>query len=258
MLIHGWPITGYEWRHVARELAKTHRVVVPDYRGAGLSSVPNSGYDAATMGQDMIALLDHLGMDRVHVVGHDLGMQSATAMALLAGPQRVVNLFVLESVLPSMKAYKWALENGDLGWHFPFHADVDLATDLTAGQELRYFNMYFEKIAYRLERMPLSLRRYYAANYARDDRLRAGYRIYGAFKQSGEFFKSRLSGGRGTGVPTTVLCAEFSMANHIDLIAEDLGTQDTRVLARTGHFIPDENPEGLLREMRDFWRTARL
>ena len=73
VLLHGWPETSHEWRHVTDLLASDHQVVVPDLRGFGSSAKPASGYDAATIAADLAALGDHLGLSDVTVIGHDWG-----------------------------------------------------------------------------------------------------------------------------------------------------------------------------------------
>jgi hypothetical protein len=45
VLLHGWPQTWYEWRHIMPALAKNYTVIVPDLRGLGDSSKPVDGYD---------------------------------------------------------------------------------------------------------------------------------------------------------------------------------------------------------------------
>src|SRR5450432_2718722 len=45
VLLHGYPQSGEIWRHVAPELAKTHRVIIVDLRGMGLSGIAKDGYD---------------------------------------------------------------------------------------------------------------------------------------------------------------------------------------------------------------------
>jgi heme-degrading monooxygenase HmoA len=45
ILLHGYPQSGEVWRFVAPDLAKAHRVIVPDLRGMGLSDVAESGYE---------------------------------------------------------------------------------------------------------------------------------------------------------------------------------------------------------------------
>ena len=76
MLLHGWPQTWYEWRHVIRLLGKEFTVVAPDLRGFGYSSKPASGYDATTIAADLAALSAHLGLKDITVVGHDWGVFS--------------------------------------------------------------------------------------------------------------------------------------------------------------------------------------
>ena len=63
LLIHGYPNTSYQWRHVITPFAEAgYRVIAPDYRGAGDSSHPRSGYDKVTVASDMHKLIhDHLG-----------------------------------------------------------------------------------------------------------------------------------------------------------------------------------------------------
>src|ERR1700759_3657161 len=69
VLLHGWPQTGHEWRHVVDLQASDHQVVVPDLRGFGSSAKPAGGYDAATMAADVAALGDHLDLRGVAVLG---------------------------------------------------------------------------------------------------------------------------------------------------------------------------------------------
>jgi pimeloyl-ACP methyl ester carboxylesterase len=53
VLLHGWPATWYEWRHVMPALAKNYTVIAPDLRGLGDSSKPLTGYDGKTVAEDI-------------------------------------------------------------------------------------------------------------------------------------------------------------------------------------------------------------
>ena len=57
VLLHGWPSTWYEWRHVMPLLAGRYRVIAPDLRGLGDSSRPAAGYDKKTVAADLWQLL---------------------------------------------------------------------------------------------------------------------------------------------------------------------------------------------------------
>jgi pimeloyl-ACP methyl ester carboxylesterase len=84
VLIHGFPQTWYEFRHIMQPLADQGlRVVAVDYRGAGASSRPQGGYDKLTMARDIRDLyVEHLGVERAIVFGHDIGSMVAVNLAL--------------------------------------------------------------------------------------------------------------------------------------------------------------------------------
>src|SRR2546422_6221905 len=74
VLLHGWPQTWHEWRHLIPALASRYTVVAPDLRGFGDSDKPASGYDKRTVAADIRHLVRHLGLREITLVGHDLGM----------------------------------------------------------------------------------------------------------------------------------------------------------------------------------------
>ena len=76
LLLHGWPDSADLWRHqIPALVAAGLRVIAPDLRGFGASDRPEAvdAYRVRHSVRDMVALLDHLDLDRVHVVGHDWG-----------------------------------------------------------------------------------------------------------------------------------------------------------------------------------------
>ena len=82
------------WDAQADALAERFRVVRYDTRGHGRSPVPDGPYDIDDLADDLVALLDRLGVERAHVVGLSLG--GMTAMRLAArDPERVDRLVVL-------------------------------------------------------------------------------------------------------------------------------------------------------------------
>lgn len=73
LLLHGFPQSSREWARVMARLSDRARLIAPDLRGAGQTEAPDSGYDSATVVQDVIALLDALGLEQVDLVAHDWG-----------------------------------------------------------------------------------------------------------------------------------------------------------------------------------------
>jgi pimeloyl-ACP methyl ester carboxylesterase len=53
LLVHGWPESWYAWRLVMPALARDFQVIAVDQRGMGLSDMPQDGYDAATLANDL-------------------------------------------------------------------------------------------------------------------------------------------------------------------------------------------------------------
>lgn len=97
VLLHGFPEIAYSWRHQIPALADAgYRVLAPDQRGCGWSDQPDdvAAYAMTELVGDVIGLLDHDGIDRAVVVGHDWGALIAPWVALFR-PDRVAGLALL-------------------------------------------------------------------------------------------------------------------------------------------------------------------
>ena len=104
LLLHGFPDSHRLWRHQMPALtAAGMRAIAPDLRGFGESDMPAAvaEYRVARSVADMVALLDGLGIERAHVVGHDWGAAVAWAMAAFV-PDRLERLVVLSVAHPSV------------------------------------------------------------------------------------------------------------------------------------------------------------
>jgi pimeloyl-ACP methyl ester carboxylesterase len=75
LAIHGYPDNHHVWDGVAEKLGRRYNVVAYDVRGAGESSTPTdrSGYRLTQLAADVGAVIDSLGVDEVHLLGHDWG-----------------------------------------------------------------------------------------------------------------------------------------------------------------------------------------
>jgi len=102
LLLHGYPQTHASWHKVAGRLAETFTVVAPDLRGYGQSACPDAdvdhrAYSKRAMAGDVARLMDSLGFRRFHAMGHDRGGRVAYRMAL-DRPDRIERLAVLDIV----------------------------------------------------------------------------------------------------------------------------------------------------------------
>ena len=120
LLIHGFPLDRTTWDQVAILLESDFDLIIPDLRGFGESSPIQSPYRMTDIADDLIGLLNHLGVDKTAVAGHSMGGYAALA---LAGkyPQRVSGLALISSQAAAdtseRKAgrYKTAQDVGDGG-----------------------------------------------------------------------------------------------------------------------------------------------
>lgn len=81
VLLAGFPLTRDIWDSCIESLARSHRVVRPDLRGVGASSVPDGPYLMDLLAADVAATLDALGIERATIVGHSVGGYVALAFA---------------------------------------------------------------------------------------------------------------------------------------------------------------------------------
>ncbi len=104
VLLHGFPEFWWGWRHQMPALAAAgYRVVAPDQRGYHLSDKPRglSAYSLDRLAEDVVALFDHLGVERAPLGGHDWGAAVAWWTAIRF-PQRVERLAILNVPHPAV------------------------------------------------------------------------------------------------------------------------------------------------------------
>ena len=102
LLLHGFPDTSLLWRHqIAALTAAGFRAIAPDMRGRGRSDRPADVADYALpkIVGDVTGIMDALGVQRAHVVGHDWGAAVAWLVAALA-PDRVDHLVAISVGYP--------------------------------------------------------------------------------------------------------------------------------------------------------------
>ncbi|MCC6144600.1 MAG: alpha/beta hydrolase [Candidatus Hydrogenedentes bacterium] len=100
LLLHGFPEFWYSWRFQMEALAAAgYRVIVPDQRGYNLTD-KQGPYDLGTLVQDLIHLVDHLGLEKCHVAGHDWGGVTAWGFAALF-PARTNKLITMNGPHPA-------------------------------------------------------------------------------------------------------------------------------------------------------------
>jgi pimeloyl-ACP methyl ester carboxylesterase len=248
VLLHGYAETSHMWLPLMDKLARDHLVIAPDLRGFGESALPRDGVTKAEMAQDVHALVASLGLPSVKVVGHDIGLMVAYAYAAQYRDQ-VSRIALMDAFLPGVGNWKdvWLLR--DL-WHFHFYGETPLA--LVKGRERIYFEHFWNDFAAdRNHSIPEADRKLYAAAYAREGRMRAGFEVFKAFEKDGADFAAFartpltipmlvLTGQRASG---PVLIAQ---ANLVDTNVEGV------IVPGAGHWLMEEAPQVVIPKLVDF------
>ncbi|MFF4353435.1 alpha/beta fold hydrolase [Streptomyces sp. NPDC001530] len=96
VFIHGWTANRHRWDHQVAHFAEKRRVIRLDLRGHGESS--GAGVRTVEeLAKDVLALLDHLKVDRFIPVGHSMGGMISQTIAL-SHPERVERMVLVNSI----------------------------------------------------------------------------------------------------------------------------------------------------------------
>jgi pimeloyl-ACP methyl ester carboxylesterase len=102
VLIHGFGASTYSWRKVMPALAESHRVIAIDLNGFGYTQRPKSPASYTREGQEKLVLgvMDALGIDRAHIIGHSYGGGLSLFIAS-RHPGRFRSLVLVDSSAPT-------------------------------------------------------------------------------------------------------------------------------------------------------------
>jgi pimeloyl-ACP methyl ester carboxylesterase len=248
LLLHGFPHTKELWREVTPLLvAAGFQVLAPDLRGIGGSEVTEAGYDAITLAEDQVQLLDALSLETAHVVGFDLGAAPAFALAA-SQPARVMSVTIIEAVIGGLPGADAFLGSGG-PWWFSFHQTPGgLAEDVVTGAEDRYVRYFLELGSRR--GVPEDLTREFIDSYTSRSRLRAAFEHYRAMPSNSEW--NRIWAERGT---LTMPVAAIGASPVGDVTARQLERVSTdftgHLLGDIGHIVPIDAPSDVARIVID-------
>jgi len=95
LALHGLASSAHWYDIVAPLLRDRYHIYAPDQRGHGQTTAAPTGYDWKTLSLDLVGLLDHIGLDKVAVMGHSWGGNVATNFAA-NHPGRVSKLIMID------------------------------------------------------------------------------------------------------------------------------------------------------------------
>ena len=248
VLLHGYGETGDMWAPLAAELARDHRVIVPDLRGMGLSEKPATGYDKKNEAKDIAGVLDALKAEKVDVVAHDIGNMVGYQFAAQY-PSRTTKLVLMDAPLPGIGPWEEILKN-PLLWHFRF-GGPDMER-LVAGRERIYLDRFWNEFSADPKKWDEASREHYAKLYAQPGAMRAGFAQFAAFDQDATDNQALLKQGK-LGMPVLAVGGEKSFGPTMAVVASAAAENVTGVvIPASGHWLMEEQPEATVKAIRGF------
>ncbi|HVY07837.1 MAG TPA: alpha/beta hydrolase [Burkholderiales bacterium] len=238
LMLHGFGDTGDMWQPLAIVMMKDHTVVVPDLRGMGLSSHPETGYEKKTQAGDMLRVLDVLKIDSIDLVTHDIGNMVGFSLAAQA-QERVKRWVVMDAPLPGIGHWTEQLLSPKT-WHFSFYGPDE--ERLVAGRERIYLDRFYNELSADPAHVDEQTRAHYAAIYARPKGMHSAFAQFAAFRQDAIDNPMLLNGGK-LSMPVLAIGGEKSYGTSL---ATEIGFAATDVTAlsipNAGHWLMEEQP----------------
>ena len=146
LLLHGFPDSARLWRNQIPALVDAgYRAIAPDQRGFGRSTRLEEvdAYKVANTMADLVALLDHLGIEKAHVVGHDSGTAAAWGLAAFV-PDRVLTLTVLSVGHPKSFGDRTNLRQLQASWYMLLFQFEGIAERFVSQNDWAFARLWLE------------------------------------------------------------------------------------------------------------------
>ena len=249
LLLHGFPQHWWEWRGVIPALAEHHRVIVPDLRGTGWTDAPKTGYERDQLLADVVALLDALEVDRVHVIAHDWSSLISYFLCF-EHPERVRSYLCLAIPHPYIRFDVRALPTIRHLWFQYVNATPGLGPWLLRSGRQRLLRRIIRGFSSPRTTWSEDDLEIFTSRMREPARARAASRLYRGLILT-ELV--RIAGGRYRDrrltTPTVILAGSDDPVMRVELLggyedhADDLTIKS---VADASHFIADEQPDAVV------------
>ena len=247
VMLHGFADTGDMWAPLAKAMAASHTVIVPDLRGIGLSAYPEKGYEKKNQALDIAGVMDALKIDKADLVTHDIGNMVGYALAAQF-PDRITKWVIIDAPLPGIGPWDEILKS-PLLWHFNFRGpDVDR---LVKGRERIYLDRFWNELSANPKSIDEATRQHYARLYARPGAMHAAFNQFEAFsRDAGD---NKAFSAKKLPMPILALGGEKSFGTQQADIMRIVGANvEGGIMPKSGHWIMEENPAVTVKVTRDF------
>lgn len=252
LLLHGWPYTWQEWEPVLPGLINAgFTVIVPDLHGCGQSEKPVKPQTKLEIAEGLSELIDELEETTVYVVGMDIGMMAAYALASNF-PEKIKKLVLGEGVLPGFGLEELMDPAKGGSWHFGFQAQSEFASNVIAGNEEAYHNNFWKMMS-PVKGINRDSIQPYLQYYGNTDGSRGGFSHYTTLLEDGIF--NRNNPNKMLQMPVLILNGDQGIPQSLTLnsVSQVSENYNTVLIRDCGHTLAEENPMGTLAALLQFF-----
>ena len=254
LLLHGYPQSGEIWRRVAPELAKERQVIIPDLPGMGLSDIKQEGYDLPTIAGDIHIVVAALGLKEVDLIGHDWGGAVAAVYGLHYRQEVRRFAFIESAVGGAGFENAWIFNAPNPAMTFiPLLLAGNLSEKLVAGREEIWLRHLWQTFTHNKTDVPFAEWRPYLEAMQRPGLFRASGEYYRGVYGAAAKVRELIAAGKLT-IPVLSVSGEASLGAAQLTFVEAFAGNIARhvVIPGSGHFVPEEQPQALLTELKKF------
>jgi pimeloyl-ACP methyl ester carboxylesterase len=254
ILLSGFPESCYAWRKVIPQLAGNYRVIAPDLPGQGDSDRPSDGYDTVTVAKRLDLFLSGLGLERFHLVGHDVGAWVAFTYAAVFR-SKIETLTLIDAGIPGISLRpEIRIQEASNRWHFLFQQIPELAETIVAGREEAYISWFFRNKAGRTDVFSKEDIKEYTRVYSAPGAMAASFKFYQAVPESME--QNRALAANKLSIPVLAIGGERGSTPHIGDDLLPIAPNTRGLVFPCGHYIPEEEPDRLAQELHAFFKAT--
>jgi len=252
LLISGFPQTRRSWDRLIPLLSSKFEAIpadLPSFGDSGLLSAPAT---TENVGKIFHEFVGGIGAP-LHVVAHDFGAWVAYSWALQFA-QDFKSLTLIDAGIPGVTLTNdIQLSDYKRKWNFIFQMLPDMPAELTRGKEDIYVGWWFKNKVYRPGVIPPRDVAGYVHAYAREGRMDAAFDYCRKIVDDMEFNARQFKGK----LPIRLLAVggEHSIPTMGESLQPCFEDVTSVVIAESGHFVPEEQPEALAKALLAFLRA---
>ncbi len=251
LLLHGWPQHHMAWRHLLADPPAGLRLIAPDLPGYGWSGPAPHRWAKEDVAQDVLALLDALGLDRVGLVGHDWGGYIGHLLCLGA-PERFTAYLSLNI------AHPWNTPRTLLPhlWRFAQYQPLVAALGYPLHRRTRALELLFRMALADRSAMTREEVLMFTERFRDPVCARTATNTYRTFLLRELPALARSPESRRSHVPTLAVFGTGDVAIDVSLASAKTADADDYRLEEVegcGHFIADERPALVAERVRELF-----